>query len=96
MSFVMLMLGMHQDYQQRVYEELQPLLAEGRDVIQSDLGDLKYLDMFIKETMRVFPVVPFMTRTTTADIQIGWWKKRTYFNNRYIFSITRSFTITLY
>lgn len=81
MSFVMLMLGMHQDYQQRVYEELQPLLAEGRDVIQSDLGDLKYLDMFIKETMRVFPVVPFMTRTTTADIQIGWWQKRTYFNN---------------
>lgn len=71
MSFIMLMLGMYPDHQQRVYEELQPLLVDGRDVSQAELGELKFLDMFIKETLRVFPVVPFLTRTTTADIQIG-------------------------
>lgn len=72
MAFIMLMLAMHPEYQQHVYDELAPLLSEdGVDITQADLAKLKYLDMFIKETLRVFPVVPFLTRTTDAEIQIG-------------------------
>lgn len=70
MAFVMLMLAMHPEYQELVYDELQPLLNQS-DITQADLAELKYLDMFIKETLRILPVVPFLTRTTDADIQIG-------------------------
>lgn len=74
MAFVMLMLAMYPKYQQRVYEELQVRLGDKDDFTHTDLAELKYLDMFIKETLRMFPVVPFLTRTTSADIQIGLYE----------------------
>lgn len=72
MAFIMLMLAMFPDLQQRVYEEMKCVhLEDGVDVTQADLAHLKYLDMFIKETMRVFPSVPFLTRTIASDIKLG-------------------------
>lgn len=66
------MLAMYPELQQRVYDEMKCIhLEDGVDITQHDLAHLKYLDMFIKETMRVFPSVPFLTRTATSDIKLG-------------------------
>lgn len=63
---------MHPDLQQRVYDEMQCIhLENGVDINQNDLAHLKYLDMFIKETMRLYPSVPFLTRTLGSDIKLG-------------------------
>lgn len=63
---------MYPDLQERVYDELKGVqLIEDTDVPYNDLANLKYMDMFIKETLRLFPSVPFLTRTVTSDIQLG-------------------------
>lgn len=68
----MLMLAMHPELQERVYEEVKTIpFAEGVDITHTDVSDLTYLDMFIKETMRMFPALSFLTRSVSKDIQIG-------------------------
>lgn len=84
MAFIMLMLAMYPDLQQRVYDEMKCIhLEDGVDITQIDFANLKYLDMFIKETMRVFPSVPFLTRTVASDVKLGNSEnnKRTKFYN---------------
>lgn len=36
-----------------------------------DLNELKYTEMFIKETLRLFPVAPVIMRTVDEDTDIG-------------------------
>lgn len=68
----MLMLAMHPELQERVYEECKSIqIADGEDIKMEDMSDLKYLDMFVKETLRMFPSVPYLTRITTSDFAVG-------------------------
>lgn len=68
----MLMLAMHPDYQERVHEECKLVLSsDAADITLESLSRLTYLDQFIKESMRMFPSVPYLTRTTTDFVQVG-------------------------
>lgn len=35
------------------------------------LPELKYTEMVIKETLRLYPIAPMMVRQTTGDIDLG-------------------------
>lgn len=73
----MLMLAMYPDLQERVYEECRSVsFADDEDITNESLAHLKYLDMFIKETLRMLPAVPFLTRATTSDVNVGSWHGR--------------------
>lgn len=66
------MLGIHQDVQDKVLEEIS-LLFETKDeeVDQDKLNKMPYIEMVIKETMRLFPILAFTARTATSDVQLG-------------------------
>ncbi|KAG5875110.1 hypothetical protein JTB14_018588 [Gonioctena quinquepunctata] len=55
----------------KMYDEILGVLGPDRDIEPSDLPQLKYTERFIKETLRFFPVTPFLLRAIDKDIDIG-------------------------
>ncbi|XP_055600139.1 cytochrome P450 4d2-like [Uranotaenia lowii] len=72
-SFAIYELSRNADIQQKVYEELVELF--GRDLTKiplngRNLHKLKYLDMVIKETLRLYSLIPMIGRRATGDLII--------------------------
>jgi cytochrome P450 len=67
-------LGCHQDVQQRCYEEILTICGPSGDVNMEELGKLTYLECCVKEILRLYPSVPFITRTLGKDANIGGHK----------------------
>lgn len=73
-SYCVLMLAMHPEIQQQVYEEIVGYYgAETRQpkVVYEDLSKLELLDRVLKETLRFFPVVPYFARKLRKDFMLG-------------------------
>lgn len=68
-SAALVMLAMHKDVQEKVFEEVQNVIG-AKDVEESDLHRLHYLEMVLKESMRLFPVLPIHARVATEDVEL--------------------------
>ncbi|KAF2900105.1 hypothetical protein ILUMI_06080 [Ignelater luminosus] len=65
------LLGNHPDVQEKVFEELDGIFqGEDRPVTMADLGEMKYLERVIKESLRLYPSVPFISRMLNEDIEL--------------------------
>ncbi|GMR47782.1 hypothetical protein PMAYCL1PPCAC_17977, partial [Pristionchus mayeri] len=66
-------LATHPEIQERAYNEVLQLLGDDvdRDIGREDMGNLVYLDRCIKEAMRLFPPVPFVSRQLQKDFVLG-------------------------
>lgn len=63
---------MHPDTQEKLFQEIRSVVPlQDDDVTKEDLNNMPYLDAFLKEAFRFFPVVPVLTRIIKKDIQIG-------------------------
>ncbi|KAJ3644581.1 hypothetical protein Zmor_022302 [Zophobas morio] len=71
-GYVLMMLGMHQDIQNKTYEELLCVFGDSqREVSLEDLHQLTYLERVIKETLRLFPIGPVLGRHLTSNLVLG-------------------------
>lgn len=65
------MLAIHQDIQEKLFNELQMAYDQQESESDNDIiGKLNYMEMVIKETMRLFPVGPFLGRECKADTKL--------------------------
>lgn len=65
------MLAIHQDLQEKVFREIKDAhSSQTSHTSYETLGKLVYLEMFIKETMRHFPVGPILGREALEDTPI--------------------------
>ncbi|GFQ78084.1 cytochrome P450 4V2 [Trichonephila clavata] len=64
LSWALYCLGQNPEIQQRVQEELDDIFDDDidRDIEREDLTRMKYLECVIKETLRLYPSVPFIAR----------------------------------
>lgn len=72
MSTVMLLLAMHPDHQQTLFDELKRVMPhKDTDLTASHLNQLDFTTRCIKESLRLFPTVPFIARTPIQPIKIN-------------------------
>ncbi|KAL6257873.1 hypothetical protein P5V15_011471 [Pogonomyrmex californicus] len=70
--FVLLLLAEYKDVQDHVREEVNAVMNEsGKKLTMQSLENLSYLERCIKETLRVYPVVYFISRITSKDVMIA-------------------------
>ncbi|XP_062552021.1 cytochrome P450 4d2-like [Armigeres subalbatus] len=72
-TFILFALAKHPDVQQKVYQEVIAVFGESinTSITLSALNDLKYLDLVIKEALRMYPPVPFISRKTIKEVDLS-------------------------
>ncbi|XP_053687146.1 uncharacterized protein LOC128736684 [Sabethes cyaneus] len=71
--FALLLLANEQDAQEKVYEEfrsVQSTKTKHEVFTTMDYNNLKYLDRFIKESLRLYPPVAFISRSVSDKLKI--------------------------
>lgn len=69
---ITLMLAIHQNYQDRVVEELHSIFNNIDDPVTSDhLPMMSFMELVIKESLRHFPIAPYLARECTADLPLN-------------------------
>lgn len=90
-SWTLYMLGLHEDIQEKVREELDTVFIEDdtdhfayedsdnnlatklktTNITTEQMREMKYLERVIKESLRMWPSIPFVAREMTEDITVG-------------------------
>ncbi|XP_059618539.1 cytochrome P450 4g15-like [Phlebotomus argentipes] len=71
-SFVLCLMGSHQDVQERVYAELKGIFGESdRPCTFADTLEMKYLERVIMESLRLYPPVPLIARKIQQDVKLN-------------------------
>ncbi|XP_072806536.1 cytochrome P450 4V2 [Vicugna pacos] len=69
------LLGSYPEVQKKVDNELEEIFGKSdRPATLEDLKKLKYLECVIKESLRLFPPVPFFARNLNEDCDVGGYK----------------------
>uniref|UniRef100_A0A8K9XRV5 aromatase n=1 Tax=Oncorhynchus mykiss TaxID=8022 RepID=A0A8K9XRV5_ONCMY len=75
MNWAIHLLGSHPEVQRKVQQELQEVFGvSDRPINTEDLKKLPYLECVIKESLRLFPSVPFFARSICEDCHINGFK----------------------
>ncbi|XP_065885838.1 cytochrome P450 4F6-like [Dysidea avara] len=70
LGWILYCLAMYKEHQELCREEVREVLA-GRDtddIIWEDLSKFTYVTMCIKETMRLYPIAPYVAKLSSEDI----------------------------
>lgn len=67
--FTLFLLSQHQDVQEKVYEELTVVTKNEMSLL--DYSNFKYMERVIKESLRLYPPVPYISRVVTQDSKCG-------------------------
>ncbi|KAK2160067.1 hypothetical protein LSH36_141g09037 [Paralvinella palmiformis] len=63
-------LAVNPDTQEKAYQEIMDIIPEGEDPGYDDLKKLKYLEMCLLETIRMYPPGPQFDRECVADTEV--------------------------
>jgi len=71
MGFALYELALHPDIQDRLRTEIKQVMEKYNQELTYEAAlDMPYLDMVISETLRKYPVLPFLDRACTRDWRI--------------------------
>lgn len=65
------MLAIHQEYQERLIDELRSVFSDANEpVTKEHLSKLSLTELILKETLRLFPVAPYIAREASEDFPL--------------------------
>ncbi|XP_037942021.1 probable cytochrome P450 4aa1 [Teleopsis dalmanni] len=72
-AFTIFLLAQNPDCQQKCCEEIDQIFADDnkRSPTMSDLREMRYLEMCIKEALRLYPSVPLIARKLGEEVRLG-------------------------
>lgn len=63
---------MHPRVQEKLFDELQQVFqSKDEEVTEEKIESCVYLDLVVKESMRVWPSIPFLARTLNEEVDFG-------------------------
>ncbi|XP_037933996.1 probable cytochrome P450 4d14 [Teleopsis dalmanni] len=64
------LIARHPEIQQKLFDEIRQVIGDDKNkaITMKDLQELKYLDIVIKESLRLYPPVPIIGRITDNDV----------------------------
>lgn len=66
------MLALHPEYQETAYKEILSVMRDKNvELTQADLDKLEFVDLIIKETLRLFPTAPIIGRIANKPIKLN-------------------------
>lgn len=68
-TFILLLLAHHPEAQDAIFNEVQDILETRDELTIDDFSKFEYMDRAIKESMRIYPPVTFISRTLTEDFE---------------------------
>ncbi|XP_063395271.1 cytochrome P450 4C1-like [Cydia fagiglandana] len=72
LTFCMVALANNRDIQNKIVAEIKDLFGESdRAITMEDINNLPYLDRCIKESLRIYPPVHFISRKLTEDVKLS-------------------------
>ncbi|GJQ72801.1 hypothetical protein Trydic_g1451 [Trypoxylus dichotomus] len=74
-SWTIFLLGNNPGIQEKAYQEVVRVLKDKPiPTTLAELNELEYLERIIKESLRLYPALPFVTRLLTEEVQIDGYK----------------------
>ena len=72
-SFCLYNLAIYPEIQQKTFNEIQNVIVKdvNKPITQNDCNNLEYLELVLKETLRIYPSVPIFGRKAQEDINIS-------------------------
>ncbi|KAG2666583.1 hypothetical protein I3843_15G068500 [Carya illinoinensis] len=71
LTWALLLLALHQDWQTRAREEVDRIFHENELLVAEKLNDLKIISMIINETLRLYPPAVMLMRQACKKVKIG-------------------------
>ncbi|KAJ6617597.1 putative cytochrome P450 4ac2 [Pseudolycoriella hygida] len=68
-TFIILLLAHHPEAQEAIFNEIQEFLHMKDELTIDDFNRFEYMDRVLKECMRIYPPVPFISRNLAEDYQ---------------------------
>uniref|UniRef100_A0A182QPH3 Cytochrome P450 n=1 Tax=Anopheles farauti TaxID=69004 RepID=A0A182QPH3_9DIPT len=72
LSWILYLLGTDPSVQERVFQEIDGIMGgdKERHPTLAELGEMRYLECCIKESLRLFPSIPMLSRTLATSVDI--------------------------
>ncbi|KAL7039696.1 hypothetical protein ACKWTF_000075 [Chironomus riparius] len=68
MTFTLLLLAHNPEVQEKIFQEIQEVTDGRDDLTTDDLNKMNYMERALKESLRIYPPVPYISRSLSEDV----------------------------
>jgi cytochrome P450 len=69
-SYLCFLLAANQDCQDKLRQEIYDIIGDKEEITADDCVEMKYLQKVMQETLRLYAIIPAVTRVATEDVHI--------------------------